>query len=201
MGSDMMIAVTRAPRFNAAATREYARIMADRNASRKDGRYVVADFELWSHVAMHVGGERSKGNEIDAEDFDWREDYLYDDPEHVYPEAQLQRWFAEALRDVFLNHRREVTELTLDGTDWLATGGGSWGDVPTEVYNQIVLLDRYRIFYRLITVVELRAAIRALEKPQPIIESVTIDGYPAVNTALDEAMVYNSFDEARADGE
>lgn len=169
MGSDMMIMLARAPRFNAAAERELVKLNAERNASRKDGRYVLADRDLYSALVTHVGIARASVLDLDPDDFSWHEEYLYDDPDHVYPEAQLHRWFGNAIRDVFHNYRRQVTEISPDGVTWLATGGGSWGDVPTDVYQPIAMLDIYGIFNKPITVTELRAAIRALEAPQQVV--------------------------------
>lgn len=162
MGADMMIAKARAPRFTAAAQRELTRVLADARRAGVPNTYGT--------VMGQVAADRMAGNEIDPDDFSWHDEYVYDDPDHVYPQAQLQRWAATAVRQVFTNHR-EVAQSDFDGTEWLITGGLSWGDAPTEVFNAVEILDAYRIFDRQVTVVELLDAIRKLEGPQPVIEA------------------------------
>jgi hypothetical protein len=158
--------------MNQAATREWVRLVADQTAARRAGGVVLDPYVSWSEVMTRIGiariGRLPAGS-INPEDFAHREDYLYDDPEHVYPDAQLEAWLADAIREAFA-HPREVAEVSLDGRNWLITGGMSWGDAPTDSYEPIVTLETYRIFHRAVNLTELRAAIAAIEGPQPVIE-------------------------------
>lgn len=161
MGADMMIAAARAPRFTGAAKRELARVLADAVRSGIPNS--------WGRIVGEIAADRVVGNSIDPEDFSWHEEYLYDDPEHIYPEGQLQRWAAAAVRRVF-ERPREWEIAGFDGSEWLITGGLSWGDTPTDIFNEVGILDAYRIFNTRITVGEVLAAVRKIEGPQPVVE-------------------------------
>jgi hypothetical protein len=161
MGADMMVAIAAAPRFTAAAQRELSRLTVD--AER------VKQYDTWVTVMAEVAIERMRGNDLDADDFEWHEDYLYDDPDHIYPQAQLHAWAAESIRRLFRN-QRQVSTIDIGGRSWWITGGLSWGDIPTDAWNPIEMLYRYNLFELRVTVPEIRAAIRKIEGPQPVIE-------------------------------
>lgn len=166
MGADLAIAIAAAPRFNIAASREVARITAD---------YVATNTQAYGYstpylvIAAEVGVARLAAMTLYPGSFEWHEDYLYDDPEHVYPQPQLQAWAAELVRGIF-GPRRDTTTITIAGRDYLITGGMTWGDEPTDSFRGIEFLDDLDVFGKIITLAEVRAAVAKIEGPQPVIE-------------------------------
>lgn len=58
------------------------------------------------------------------------------------PEADCRDQLADYIDLVFTDSgRRDLSLIMLDGTQWLITGGMSWGDTPTEIYDAIICLD------------------------------------------------------------
>ncbi|MGO1623426.1 hypothetical protein [Flaviflexus sp.] len=51
--------------------------------------------------------------------------------------------------------RRDVTELRIEDTWWIGSGGFSSGDAPTDAYDPITLLDAFRITDQPVTTDEL----------------------------------------------
>lgn len=171
MGSDMIVAFAKAPRFNAAAQRLIDTIVREREVTIKilGVESVIRSDEMYAQILTTIGRARAaRIGHLSASDFEWHDDYLYDDPEHVYPQAQLHRWLDQAIENVLRS--REVSWVSPYGLAMLVTGGPSWGDSPTEIYDELVLIGNLGIFDRIITVGELRAALWSLEKPQPVIE-------------------------------
>jgi len=52
----------------------------------------------------------------------------------------------------------EVTSLRMADGFWLATGGPSWGDLPTDAYESMNLVDAYEITGAPVAVAEIAAA-------------------------------------------
>jgi len=58
------------------------------------------------------------------------------------PEAECRQQLAEYIDEIFgTGYRRDVTVVMLDGTQWLVSGGMSFGDPPTYAYDALVCLD------------------------------------------------------------
>lgn len=76
-------------------------------------------------------------------------------------DAAVARTIREQLHnavDVVTGHNREISTLLIDGIWWMATGGMSGGDLPTDAYEPISLVDAYKLTEKPITVSEISAA-------------------------------------------
>lgn len=76
-------------------------------------------------------------------------------------DAAVARTIREQLHnavDAVTGRNREISTLLIDGTWWMATGGMSGGDLPTDAYEPISLIDAYKVTEKPITVAEISAA-------------------------------------------
>jgi hypothetical protein len=66
-------------------------------------------------------------------------------------EADLDRWWQKI--DDFLpcitgdDYRRDMDWLFLDGKEYVVSGGMSWGEMPTEAFDLLNLLNQMQITY------------------------------------------------------
>lgn len=65
--------------------------------------------------------------------------------------AWLMKKLKEAAKEIYLEDRDDVTWLTLDETKWMATGGSTWGDDPTEATPLIQWISETGLDFVLIT--------------------------------------------------
>ena len=49
--------------------------------------------------------------------------------------------------DAHEHHNRETATLVIDGELCLLTGGTTWGDPPTDIYDSIMLYEDFQSFY------------------------------------------------------
>ncbi|KDA04629.1 hypothetical protein DC31_05935 [Microbacterium sp. CH12i] len=93
--------------------------------------------------------------EISQDTVDDLEHLLPEDPE---PSAETLR---AATRDAVIalnGYRRDVTSVFIAKTWWLATGGLSWGDTPTDAYDLILLVSELEVTERAVSLAEIKAA-------------------------------------------
>ena len=94
-----------------------------------------------------IAGLREKISEIDFEDaghFHWAESCGVDCDEGDYEEAR--DFLNDAVTDLVIPLMsgkplpRDVVTMTLGGSEYMFSGGMSWGDNPTESFDQILAL-------------------------------------------------------------
>lgn len=114
MGADMVIAVAAAP------------VLADGTP--------VVDVEVLTRCAAAAFHSAVVAGQVDPESY-WD---LVDADEPTVPEiaVALDGW----IRDGGL-FGRDVTTITVDGRMFVASGGLSWGDAPTDAFSFLCLLD------------------------------------------------------------
>lgn len=61
--------------------------------------------------------------------------------------AELRTTAALAIDDLYAGCRRDASSVLLSNRWWVATGGMSWGDRPTETYDDVELLCALRVTY------------------------------------------------------
>lgn len=82
----------------------------------------------------------------------------FDAPDYDTAVARTIREQLHNAVDVVTGRNREISTLLIDGTWWMATGGMSGGDLPTDAYEPISLIDAYKVTEKPITVAEISAA-------------------------------------------
>lgn len=120
MGADLFITAVRAPRYTDGDLVELADLPAV-TAAR------IADYHTDAGTVRRI-----------ADTLDLNEDRVLI--------VQIRELLTDAVAQIARNGRDELTTLTLDGTVWLLTGGLSWGDEPTEVYDAVNLIDLAGLF-------------------------------------------------------
>lgn len=119
MGADMVIAIAAAPVSG-------------------DGTPVV-DVEVLASRAASTFRSAAATGLVDADDY-W--DLVdTDEPTTAEIAAALDAW----IRDGGL-FGRNVTTITVDGRMFVASGGPSWGDAPTDAFGYLCLLDEIGAF-------------------------------------------------------
>jgi hypothetical protein len=79
---------------------------------------------------------------------------LFQEDEYFFPGAESEEDDAEFLKMVierllmaievcYTTSLRELDHLTLKGTRFVLTGGMSWGDPPTDVYDDVCILSNF----------------------------------------------------------
>lgn len=74
-------------------------------------------------------------------------DYLVEDMED---EEQVRAAFVDAINtvwDAIENRNREVARIQIDGETCLITGGMSWGETPTDIFDPIVLYAEFQDWF------------------------------------------------------
>jgi hypothetical protein len=64
--------------------------------------------------------------------------------------AEAIEWLTGKVAEVYGYYERgsrETEVRTIDGTDWLITGGMSWGDDPTDAYEAVSTVSIFRLTY------------------------------------------------------
>lgn len=82
----------------------------------------------------------------------------FDAPDYATAVARTIREQLHNAVDVVTGRNREISTLLIDSTWWMATGGMSGGDLPTDAYEPISLIDAYKVTEKPITVAEISAA-------------------------------------------
>ncbi len=81
------------------------------------------------------------------------EDHLFkvNDLKITLKKEMAQRILQEALDEVIYQHsnRRDVGTIMIEGKWWIASGGMSWGDAPTEAMYYIEMLEESEILSNL----------------------------------------------------
>lgn len=120
MGADMLIAIAAAP-------------------VRADGTPVVDVDILALHAVTALRSAMTAGP-MDPEAYGELVDT--DEPTVAEIEAALDGW----IRDGGL-FGRDVTTITVEGRMFVASGGLSWGDAPTDAFGYLCLLDEINAFW------------------------------------------------------
>jgi len=117
MGADFMVAVCRFPHMH-------------------NGKLLSESPQLASLL-------KERAAELPIESLNECMEYMYCDSKTTNtPEANCRNQLADYIDLVFTDSScRESALIMLDGTQWLITGGMSWGDTPTEIYDAIICLD------------------------------------------------------------
>jgi len=77
--------------------------------------------------------------------------------EPTFTDDEVREMIRDGVAKVF-EYWRDTTTLVLDDKWYIATGGLSWGDPPTECYDPVCMMDAISLFDKPITVAELRVA-------------------------------------------
>mgnify|MGYP003673985124 CR=1 FL=1 len=85
---------------------------------------------------VDVGLLKSRAESISEDDRTWiLESFGFDQGEED-PVDLLK----SAIDEVFVSPSRELADIHLDGKRYLFTGGLSWGDTPTEIFQSLSLI-------------------------------------------------------------
>lgn len=135
MGADMLIAICRAPH------------------SVKDKRLTGSNEilqEIKRRVDKIVPDDDNLERWADPDSFDdWDWDNYHDsddDDERRDEQVAAYHYRLHMAARALLAHSREVTTIEIDRKYYLASGGMSWGDPPTDAYDSIALVDEAGIF-------------------------------------------------------
>ena len=172
MGRDMLIAFTPAPVLDDEASEEAKRqnqLDADEGA-----RTGTLDGVMWARrrIQLAIVGRIApvleklsdrELNELGESNLGWGWDELYDEDENETQGREgsvriLSQAAEEAVVHV-IGENREVMGAVIQGRRYLLSGGPSWGDSPTQAYDDIWLIDDLGITYDPITLDEYRAAV------------------------------------------
>lgn len=158
MGRDMMVAIAREIELNADAlewcqqqgiqSEERAPLEADALHRRVDQLEITEDL---TGIDGHHDITDATGREID-----------YDAPGY---DAAVTRTIREQLHkavNTVTGHNREISTLRIDDVWWMATGGLSGGDLPTDAYEPLNLIDAYKVTEQPLTLAEISAAKQRL---------------------------------------
>lgn len=155
MGADMIITITKEPKLSeeAVAWCDARSLVAD-DRNTLELRALLLRVEQLPVTAQDTGDWWHLLPDIDDED----------DPSAV---DALRGILAQAVTDLH-GYRRDVTSFLIDGTWWMATGGLSWGDTPTDAYDLICLVEGFGVYEEQISPTELEAAsaLRAAEEAE-----------------------------------
>ena len=133
MGADLIITYTRAPHF-ATGEEHVPHEIAARVGLARIAKLDLSQFDL-DEAALNFGI---------LEDSDYDEMFY----------AVIR----EALVRIVTSHiagRRDVVELQVDGKHYWFTGGMSWGDTPTDSFDEVDLIGIVGLFDQPITAAEI----------------------------------------------
>lgn len=154
MGSCMMIAVAREPRLD-----EDAMSWCTAREIGSEGREELLIRALEQRAAALEISEDLTGfgdtNTINDE-----HGTELDEDAPGWDQAVIRMIRAALVRGVrtIMENFREVTSLRMPDGFWLATGGYSYGDLPTDAYESMNLVDAYEITVAPVTAAEISAA-------------------------------------------
>lgn len=80
----------------------------------------------------------------------WEEDYE-DELDTNEARTKFYQHVAERVTEAINNcysDTREVSTLIDGEKKWLITGGMSWGDPPTDIFNDVIIFDSFQAFYQ-----------------------------------------------------
>lgn len=140
----MTIAIAKESRLSARATS-----WCDEHSLDSDSRTALELRALLSRVDRL---------DISQDTVDDLEHLILEEPE---PSAETLR---AATRDALIAlhaGRRDVTSVYIAKTWWLATGGLSSGDTPTDAYDMVLLVSELEITERAISLAEIKTAAAA----------------------------------------
>lgn len=144
MGADMTMAIAKESHLSAGA-----KAWCDEHLLSTDARTALELQALLARVDRLA---------ISQDTVDNLEHLIPEDPE---PNAETLR---AATRDAVIalnGHRRDVTSVYIANAWWLATGGLSWGDTPTDAYDMVMLIGELEITERAVTLPEIKTAAAA----------------------------------------
>lgn len=161
MGAEMFIAVAAAPHFvkteHAIAATITPEVLAQIGRSRIGALTDDALNRVLENVTLDLAGNADLVDErsIMADGWDALE---ATESMRVRVRASLNDFHA-APRD---GYPRDTTRLTIDGRPYLASGGLSWGDIPTDSYEVILLTDELALWETPIDAAEIVGALNHL---------------------------------------
>lgn len=157
MSADMILNIARDVQLTDAA-----RALLQREYPTHDEKmhYLVANHQARQDVlrrAMYARAQTLDYLIDEIEDvFHWHEDFDFDEAER-YTTDDMHKWMRDTI-DLYFEHDREVTGFQIDGVWYMASGGMSWGDPPTEAFDAIGVFAEYKFFDRPFTHREIQAA-------------------------------------------
>lgn len=170
MGADMLLACTEVPMY----APECASILYRLHPNRQllDNRRGPSENDALMRLLRTVVHTRVTAweRELEAQEvYDLVERYdsefEFDDVPGMELDARLvlRNSIMRALEEVFVAHNRETVEFELGGRTYVFSGGLSWGDPPTDAYEQIELLDQSGVTSKIITLEEAESALAKIE--------------------------------------
>lgn len=132
MGADMTLSLAALPHYD-----DNAKLLLK---SWVDDHPAVGD-EFWYEASRLVGILRITNLELSEADV---MDSIFDDDEAGV--IELRRRLQHAVRDVIGRRNREVAVITVQGKQYMASGGLSWGDPPTDACELLDLISNFDLF-------------------------------------------------------
>lgn len=168
MGADMLIYVVPVPRYaegarqlhDAMIGKDSIRASDPEQAFERDRIRLRHVFSTRLDAALSTLDEGDIGELFDQY-VEW-----FDGPVPDDARATLRQEVMVAMEAVYFKASREVALVTLDGRDWLFTGGLSHGDHPTDIASSFYLLEELGQFFDPITHEELAAAAQHLAQTE-----------------------------------
>jgi len=134
MGADMALAIARAPHYATGVDPQPSETLATIGVRR------LAAID-WDSAAEDIG---------------WRLDPELDE-DSADITGRLPGLAAEAVNAV-LHPRRDIAVVTIADQEYFATGGLSWGDPPTDIFDQLDAVDALGVWDAEITAAEVAEA-------------------------------------------
>ena len=157
MGADMTIAICRDIHYSKPAQRWLGERLVDRTNHGLSMQRSAALTNLLAEARI-LALDPLPNNYEDL--FFWHStfyDRADEATEPTFTDDEVREMIRDGVAQVFESWR-DTTTLFIDNKYWIATGGLSWGDPPTEAYDPVGMLDGLRLFDKAITIAELRVA-------------------------------------------
>lgn len=156
MGKSMMVAMAKVPHLS-----EQAQAWCDRQqltAQQRDELTTAAMAARVEHLTIteDITGIGDWVNILGPDGQPVKES----SPSYLPALATTIRGLLHEALNVFTATSRETVTVLIDGSRWIITGGQSSGDVPTDAYEPINLIDQYEVTVEAISEDELTAAAR-----------------------------------------
>ena len=164
MGAEMFIAVAAAPHFakteHAIASTITTEVLTQIGRSRICALPDDAFNRVLESVSFNLAGNADLVDERSIMADGWER---LEATEHMRARVRASlNDFHAVPRD---GYPRDTTRLTIDGRPYLASGGLSWGDPPTDSYEVILLTDELALWETPIDAAEIVGALNHLAHP------------------------------------
>lgn len=157
MGADMTLAVCRDIHFSKPAERWLAERPRD---SEERGAWMEKVSQLHALI-VNARIEALDPLPDNYEDLFYWHPLFYEradsDAEPTFTPDEVRGMIRDGVTRIF-EYWRDTTTLHIEGKTYIATGGLSWGDPPTESYDPVVMVDAIGLFEKAVILGEIRAA-------------------------------------------